>query len=97
MLSSIVRSSLFLSHIFPLFLHPFRTACPGLACLFITMKRLGRQARISLMLSINATFFVAEIAVGYYASSLALVCDDDPTSHEKVVALTNSLLTTIGR
>ncbi|CDH59726.1 potential vacuolar cation transporter fragment [Lichtheimia corymbifera JMRC:FSU:9682] len=39
------------------------------------MKRLGRQARISLMLSINATFFVAEIAVGYYASSLALVAD----------------------
>lgn len=50
---------------------PLCTICPGLAC--FTMKRLSRQARISLMLSINATFFVAEIAVGYYASSLALV------------------------
>lgn len=34
---------------------------------------LSRQTRIWLMLGINGGFFLAEIVVGYYAGSLALV------------------------
>ncbi|KAI8384811.1 cation efflux family-domain-containing protein [Radiomyces spectabilis] len=39
------------------------------------MLRLSRQARIVLMLCINGGFFIAEIVIGYYVKSLALVAD----------------------
>ena len=73
MLSSIFVPPFFFLISFPFPSTPFIHHSPWFGLPY-TMKRLGRQARISLMLSINATFFVAEIAVGYYASSLALVC-----------------------
>ncbi|ORZ01503.1 cation efflux family-domain-containing protein [Syncephalastrum racemosum] len=39
------------------------------------MKGLNRQVRICIMLCINGAFFLAEIVIGYYVSSLALVAD----------------------
>ncbi|KAI9322634.1 cation efflux protein [Dichotomocladium elegans] len=39
------------------------------------MALLSRQGRVKMMLCINFAFFIAEITVGYYASSLALVAD----------------------